>query len=631
MKLAAYSCLLAAFLAIVPGEARCQTGAVTRRALLIANSTYQHLPPLAAPKRNADALADALSKARFQRQVVYDLPQTALIATVRKFMDTVQPGDFVLIYFSGYGLQADELNYILPVGFDVKDQSAVGLKAFSMRNLQRRLEQRQAGTKMLLFDASRPGPGLPNGLAAIPPAGNTLVSFSAAPNQSAPDPPGAGVNVFTTALIRAIEEPGAKAADVLTRAQAEVSRASSGQQVPSVIAARVPDFVFNLSGAPALAGNGGPGGGAKGGSKVSDSGAAVIAANPNTGASGTVPGGSKGGSKVLDSGAAAIATNPNTGAAGTGPMWRMDGGDLRRSGYAPYRGPRKLRIAWSAPVGTTEPGSPLVGPDGRVYLRNGPERVLRCVEDGRVVWSTRLQLDDQVGFGSDGSVQLSSIPGRIQTLDHDGKPIREDRMDIQWLGLYVWRGHSYNSNGIAPAGSTSTRWYFFRPDNPDWRVEVDGKATLPVIDEGGVLYVGTAKGTIYGVSDAANILWRAPTDAGPTKGLAVTHARDILAAVGQSLFSVHEGQVKWRFPGDGDGTAFPPIHDQTGTIYFGKGSYFYAVSSSGQKLWQLRLGGPVTTAPAMDRSGRIFVATATQLYCITDVDAPDPPQPVRAD
>jgi outer membrane protein assembly factor BamB len=152
-------------------------------------------------------------------------------------------------------------------------------------------------------------------------------------------------------------------------------------------------------------------------------------------------------------------------------------------------------------------------------------------------------------------------------------------------------------------------------------VEVDGVASTPVIDESGVLYVGTAKGTIYAINDTATILWNYSTGAGSTKGLAVTRAQDVLAAVGQSLFSVHDGQPKWKFQ-DGDGTAFPPIHDRTGTVYFGKGSDFYALSITGQKLWQIRLGGPVTTAPAMDRSGRIYVATATQLYCIADVDAP---------
>jgi hypothetical protein len=262
---------------------------------------------------------------------------------------------------------------------------------------------------------------------------------------------------------------------------------------------------------------------------------------------------------------------------------------------------------------------------------NAGEHILRCVENGNVVWKVRLPLDEQVSFGPDGSVQLSSFLGKTRTLNPDGSTLREVPSDMRWLGLYVWKGHSYRSNGNAPAGSTSTRWFFFRSDQQSWRVEVDGLASQPVIDESGVLYVGTTKGTIYAVSDAPTILWNFATQAGSTKGLAVTRGRDVLAAVGQSLFAVRDGQFRWKFLGDADGTSFPPIHDQTGTIYFGKGNVFYAVSSAGKEIWHQTLSGLVTTAPAMDRSGRIYVATATQLYCISDVDTPDPAKPVRAD
>ena len=587
MRLVTVSCVLAAFLLGSQQQARGEARVRARRALLIANAAYQHLPPLQTSRPNVDALANALSKARFQPQVVYDLPQSALIDTIRKFVDTVQPGDFVLIYYSGYGYQADEVNYILPVGFDPKDQSAPGLTAFSVRNLQRKLELRKAGTKMLLLDASRPGPGLPNGLAGMRAASNTLVSFSAALNQSAPDPPGGGVDLYTRALIKAIDEPGSKPAGVLMRTQTEVSRLSAGKQMPHVIETPVQDFDFNPPAVLSSEGSGGSTGGTKDGYKPPDV--------------GTVP----------------VASDPNIGPPATAAVWPMDGGNLRRSGYSPYRGPRKPRIAWSVDAGNKDQNSPLIGPDGRVYVWNARDKVLRCAEDGRIVWKVALPLDEQVSFGPDGSVQLSSFLGKTRTLNRDGNPSQEARSDMRWLGLYAWRGHTYKSTGIAPEGSTTTRWYFIRPDDSSWRVEVDGQATAPVIDPNGILHVGTTKGTVYAVTDAATIVWSYSTGSSPTRGLAVGPNR-VLAAVGQSLFSVREGRLQWKFQGDGDGNSFPPIHDSAGTIYFGKGTDFYAVGPAGKLVWKLPLGDAVTTAPAMDRSGRIYVASATRLYCISD-------------
>ena len=215
-----------------------------KRALLIANAGYQHLPALRTPKANAEALAAALTKAHIQPVVAHDLSQAETIAAMQRFLASVHPGDFVLIYFSGYGYQVDELNYLLPITFDPHDDSPLGQRAYSVRNLLGQLEQRKAGTRMLILDASRPCPDIPEGLANMPPASNTLVAFSTAPNVTAPDPPDGGTNAFTGALIEAIQEPGSTPVRVLLAAQSEVDREAGGRQIPFVMQAPVESFFF---------------------------------------------------------------------------------------------------------------------------------------------------------------------------------------------------------------------------------------------------------------------------------------------------------------------------------------------------------------------------------------------------
>jgi formylglycine-generating enzyme len=200
-----------------------------RRALLIANSAYQHLQALTSPKVNADALNAALTKADFHTQVEYDLSQAKMLSTIAAFSQAIQPGDFALIYFSGYGFQ-DDKNYLLPVSFDPKDNSFTSQKAVSVRNLEDQLAR--AATKMLILDASRQCADYPEGLAPMQHAANTLVAFAAGPNQVAPDPPGGGLNAFTAALINAIQEPGSTPGGVLEHAQAEVDHFTAGKQVP---------------------------------------------------------------------------------------------------------------------------------------------------------------------------------------------------------------------------------------------------------------------------------------------------------------------------------------------------------------------------------------------------------------
>jgi len=217
---------------------------VGRRALLIANSSYLHLPPLESPKANADALGAALVKAGFKTQIEYNLPQTGMVSTIRTFSAEIQPGEFVLVYFSGYGFQDpdDNADYLLPVSFDPKQNSSTGRNAVSIPYL--RIPLQRAGARMLILDACRPGTDLPEGLGIPQQPPNALVAFSAAPNQSAPDPPGGGVNAFTAALINAIQEPGSTPGRVLERAQAEVARISDRKQLPFVLPTPMDEFYF---------------------------------------------------------------------------------------------------------------------------------------------------------------------------------------------------------------------------------------------------------------------------------------------------------------------------------------------------------------------------------------------------
>jgi formylglycine-generating enzyme required for sulfatase activity len=101
---------------------------------------------------------------------------------------------------------------------------------------------------MLLFDATRscdeakkddPGkicPDLGDGLASMSQTDDTVIAFSAAEFQVAPDPPGGGVDRFTAAVIHAIDAPGSKPGKAMGDAKTEVREASKGAQSPMVIA-----------------------------------------------------------------------------------------------------------------------------------------------------------------------------------------------------------------------------------------------------------------------------------------------------------------------------------------------------------------------------------------------------------
>ena len=216
-----------------------------RRALVIGNAAYKSLPAVPASAANADVIAKALSQVGFEPVVKRDLTQAELLQAVRGFIGTVQPGDFVFVYFSGYGLQAEEVNYLLPVSFDPKDDQALTQKSYSVRLLLSGLDGSKAGTRMVILDASRPIPDLAEGLFALAPVKKTLIASSTLPNQTTTDPPGTVPDLFAKALASAIQEPGSSPQKVLMNAQAEVTKASDYKQSPFFLSSAVdPPFFF---------------------------------------------------------------------------------------------------------------------------------------------------------------------------------------------------------------------------------------------------------------------------------------------------------------------------------------------------------------------------------------------------
>ena len=180
-----------------------------RWALLLGNSAYSHLPPLSDVDGEVREISTALRNAGFDLTVARDFTQEKLqTTTVPDFLSKIQPGDICFFYFSGYAMQSQQDNYLLPVDFNPASQQDMSA-ATSLTAIQQIFDQKKAGLQILALEASRNDPRLMTqgvGL-ANPDVGSSreiLFAFSAAPNQLAPAKSG----VFTKNLAAAIEKKG---------------------------------------------------------------------------------------------------------------------------------------------------------------------------------------------------------------------------------------------------------------------------------------------------------------------------------------------------------------------------------------------------------------------------------------
>jgi formylglycine-generating enzyme required for sulfatase activity len=130
------------------------------------------------------------------------------------------------------------------VNFDAQDGRPLSQKALLVGNLLDRLQDRNAGTRMVILDASRPIPDLAEGLSSLTPFNKTLIASSAMPNQTTVDPPGRVANLFAKALAKALKEHGSTPQRVLENAQDEVTKASDHKQSPVLASMAVEPFYF---------------------------------------------------------------------------------------------------------------------------------------------------------------------------------------------------------------------------------------------------------------------------------------------------------------------------------------------------------------------------------------------------
>jgi formylglycine-generating enzyme required for sulfatase activity len=194
-----------------------------RLALLMGNSSYKHLPPLPAVPGELDSIGTALRGAGFDVTVDRDSPLDKAQKAVFNFLAKIQPGDVCFFYFDGYAMQWGRENLLLPVDFDPAAKYAdMTSAAVELIGIQQNLDQKQAGLKILVLEASRSDPSLlKQGVGLANPEASSsheiFFAFSARPNQLVQDDKGA----FTKSLASVMQKKGLSLEEVFREVQKE--------------------------------------------------------------------------------------------------------------------------------------------------------------------------------------------------------------------------------------------------------------------------------------------------------------------------------------------------------------------------------------------------------------------------
>jgi uncharacterized caspase-like protein len=220
---------------------------ISRLALVIGNGHYPDASaPLTQPINDARALTASLRRNGFDVDVVEDASKDDMTRAILRLKSRIKPDSVVMLFFGGYGVQAGRESYMIPVDAAIWKESDVRRDGVSIESVLDMLKEQGARTKLVVVDASRRNPyerrfrTFSHGLAPINASDNALILSSATPGKVADDSKGQH-SVLMTELLANLNAQVAGAETVFNKTRVAISRASDGEQVPSVSSSLLED------------------------------------------------------------------------------------------------------------------------------------------------------------------------------------------------------------------------------------------------------------------------------------------------------------------------------------------------------------------------------------------------------
>lgn len=212
-----------------------------RVALIVGNAAYK-ISPLDNPVNDAIDVDTNLKRAGFQTMLLRNATLAQMREATRRFADQLPTADVALIYFAGHGIEARGRNYMVPVNADLKFEHELLDQAFDASQWLEMLEGIRSANadrvNIVILDACRNNSligsrSLSRGLSRLDAPSGTFLAYSTAPGKVAADGPrGQRNSPFTKHLLQAMQQPNLPIEEVFKEVRRNVSRETSGAQVP---------------------------------------------------------------------------------------------------------------------------------------------------------------------------------------------------------------------------------------------------------------------------------------------------------------------------------------------------------------------------------------------------------------
>jgi outer membrane protein len=212
-----------------------------RLALVIGNAAYPW-KPLVNPINDATDVAAALSRVGFNNGHVLpvtNLNEREMKRAVREFVESIRPGDFAFVYYSGHGVEVRGSNYLLPIDIPADaTEGEVEDEAVPAQRIARDLDSQGAAVKVLVLDACRDNPlraTRSTGGGLVPMEGlGSLVIFATEAGHTASDNTEGRNGLFTQYLLKALNMRGIPLDDAVRDVARQMAADTNRRQIPAI-------------------------------------------------------------------------------------------------------------------------------------------------------------------------------------------------------------------------------------------------------------------------------------------------------------------------------------------------------------------------------------------------------------
>src|ERR1700733_2347395 len=229
-------------------------------ALVIGNSTYEHVDALKNPTNDAEDVSDKLTYLGFSVTTLTNATREQMEEALVQFGQALETSSVGLVFFAGHAFQIEGKNYLAAIDTRTAMEASVKYSALDLDYVLDIMKGAASPTNFVILDACRNNPfaGRPrsiasNELASVYAPKGTLVAYSTSPGQISQD--GAGRNgLYTNALLQHIASPNLLVETMFKRVRSTLESLTDGRQTSWEHTSLTGDFRFRPSVRPAVHG-----------------------------------------------------------------------------------------------------------------------------------------------------------------------------------------------------------------------------------------------------------------------------------------------------------------------------------------------------------------------------------------